>query len=130
MRAVLLLVLLVGCTSSGGQNDTKTTPPTEAVAEKSPTPSPTPEVGSEEQRLAVAAEIRHKLREQEIPANVVNIGTKLTIYYKVAQIEYAPDAFIKQQGKSGMERIARAGFDTLVIEAQGGRKETPLAEYR
>lgn len=91
-------------------------------------------IGSTEERLAVAAQIRHHLRDQDIPALVVASGTKLTIHYKVALIEYAPDTFFRQQGEAGMKRIANAGFKTLVIEAndtsgKSQRKEFSVTQY-
>jgi hypothetical protein len=110
------------------------TPTPSHIPQTSVTPPPQP-IGNNEQRLAVAAEIRDYLRDQDIPAYVVASGTKLTISYQVGLIEYAPDTFFRQQGRSGMERMATAGFETLVIEAKdsGGHnqiKEFSLIEYR
>jgi hypothetical protein len=113
---------------------TTPTPPSSPSPQASFTPTPQP-IGNIEQRLAVASEIRHRLREQDIPAYVVASGTNLTITYQVGLIEYAPSTFLRQQGRSGMERMANAGFETLVIEAKdsSGRKQTKefsLIEYR
>jgi hypothetical protein len=124
-------------TSADASPPVQTTPAAAPVT-PSPQASPTPtqeEVGSDKERLAVAAEIRHYLRDQDIPAYVVASGSELRVYYRVAQIEYAPDTFFKQQGKAGMERIANAGFETVVIEAQdpnGGtqKKEFSVSQYR
>ena len=108
------------------------------VSTQSPTTSiistPLP-IGSNELRLSVAADIRHYLKDQDIPAQVVASGTKLTVNYEVAQIEYAPDTFFKQQGTAGMARIANAGFETLVFVARGSngrsqRKEFSVTNYR
>ena len=92
-------------------------------------------VGTEDERLAVAAEIRHHLRDESIPAYVIASGTKLTVSYRAARIEYAPDTFFQQQGDAGIERLAAAGLDTLIIEAKDSdgrtqQKEFPLAAYQ
>jgi hypothetical protein len=92
-------------------------------------------IGDPEDRLAVAAELRRYLREQNIAASVVVNGTKLMVSYKSAAIEEAPDTFIRQQGNAGMGRIANAGFETLIISGQDSSgetqtKEIPVAGYR
>jgi hypothetical protein len=115
--------------SSGGSTETTPKPLTTLPV------SPSQPIGSTEERLAVAAQIRHYLRDQDIPALVVASGTKLTISYRVALIEYAPDTFFRQQGEEGMKRIANAGFKTLVIEANDTsgrtqRKEFSVTQYR
>lgn len=80
--------------------------------------------GSEEQRLAVAADIRRYLREQDIPAYVVASGTRLSISYRAALIDYVPETFFQQQGQEGIRRLASAGFETLVIEANDANGRT------
>lgn len=86
-------------------------------------------LGSDEQRLAAAAEIRHHLRDQNIPAYVVASGTRLTISYRSALIDYAPETFFRQQGQEGMERLANAGFETLVIEAKDSNGRTQSRRF-
>jgi hypothetical protein len=124
--AVLLFAVCAACVAP---------PSNRPIQRQEPPPSPratvevqataTPEtIGSSEERLAVAAEIRHYLRDQEIPAYVVASGERLIVKYLNAQIEYAPDTFTKQRGNTGMRAIARAGFTELVIEARDADGKT------
>ena len=48
------------------------------VVKTSPTPEP---VGNSDERLQVAADVRHYLRDQDIPATVVASGTTLNVTY-------------------------------------------------
>ena len=131
MKLILLALclLLAGCRA-----DDSSTP---ANANRSPNSSvdTSMPIGDAEERVAVAARLRRSLREQNVAANVVVNGTKLTVSYNSASIEDAPDAFLKQQGEAGMARIANAGFETLIISAQDSSgqtrtKEIPVAQYR
>lgn len=99
--------------------------------------SPTPEpLGSSDERLQIAADVRHYLRDQDIPASVVASGTKLNVTYNYALMDYDPDkTFFKQQGKQGLKKMANAGFETLEIEAfdksgQLKKRTFSLIEYR
>lgn len=74
--------------------------------------------GHTEQQRAVASDIRRYFREQDIPADVAVNGNTLTVAYRAATIEYAPDTFVDQQGQAGLDRIADAGFETLEIQAK------------
>jgi hypothetical protein len=71
--------------------------------------------------VAIAAQIRRYLRDQDIPGYVTANGTDLSIHYQVALIQRAPAAFIKQQGREGLDRLVSAGFETLTIEANDER---------
>lgn len=102
-----------------------------------PQPSPTPKpIGSVDERLQVAADVRHYLRDQDIPALVVASGSTLNVTYTYARMEYEPDeTFMRQQGKQGLKQMANAGFETLVIEARDSsgyfkQKEFSLIKYR
>ena len=102
-----------------------------------PTSTPTPApIGSSDERLQVAADVRHYLRDQDIPASVVASGTTLNVTYNYALMDYDPDKmFMKQQGKQGLKKMANAGFETLVIEAndksgQSKKRTFSLIEYR
>lgn len=107
------------------------------VATTPTTASSTPKpLGSDQERLQVAADVRHYLREQDIPATVVAYGTELIVTYKYAKAEHFPYlAFMKQQGKDGLRKIADAGFESVRIEAYDQRRqlqknEISLIEYR
>ncbi len=116
------------------KKESKSSASTHTAPKMSNTPAVRP-IGSTEERLSVAAAIRHYMRDQNIPVAVTAIGTELTVHYKVAQIDYAPETFFRQQGREGLERIANAGFATLVIEARDSsgrlqKKVFPVAQYR
>lgn len=93
-----------------------------------PAASPVPE-GSDAQRQQVGADIRAYLRDQDIPAFVVPTERTLRVRYRNAQIEYAPDTFLRQQGAQGLKRIHDAGFTTLVIEANDATGSTQQREF-
>ena len=84
-----------------------------------PTATLFPEIGSRDVRLQAAADIRHALEDNDVPALVVSREHErcLLVHYKVALIEYAPDTFIRHQGKEGLKRLAEAGFVKVRIEA-------------
>jgi predicted nucleic acid-binding Zn ribbon protein len=111
------------------------TPTATPVSTAQPSPTPKP-VGSNAERLQVAADVRHYLRDQDIPALVVASGSTLNVTYTYARMEYEPDeTFMRQQGKQGFQRMANAGFETLVIEARDSsgyfkQKEFSLIKYR
>jgi hypothetical protein len=119
-------------TSLVNTSSTPTSTPTPTV-KTSPTPEP---IGSLDARLQVAADVRHYLRDQDIPASVVASGTTLNVTYNYALMDYDPDTtFFKQQGKQGLKKMANAGFETLEIEAndksgQTKKRTFSLIEYR
>ena len=124
MKLIVLLtfcLLLAGC--AGGNNSPGASAPDTSLP-----------VGDAEERRDVAAGLRRELRDGK--AGVVVNGTKLVVTYKsAASAEDAADDFIRERGKAGMARIANAGFETLVVNAQGAggqteTKEIPLASYR
>ncbi|HWT01719.1 MAG TPA: hypothetical protein VN256_15840 [Pyrinomonadaceae bacterium] len=131
MKLIVLLtfcLLLGGCAgrnspdSAGGNG-----------APGSSAPDTSLPVGDAEERLAVAAGLRRELRDEK--ASVIVNGTKLVVTYKAASAEDAADDFIRRRGKAGMARIANAGFETLVVNAedaggQTGMKEIQVAPYR
>ena len=110
------------------------------TSNKSVTTTPSPpapkSIGSDEQRLQVAADVRNYLRNQDIPAAVVAYGNELSVTYKYAAAENSPYlAFVRQQGKEGLQKMANAGFDSVKIEAydKGGQLRTTnisLNKYR
>lgn len=103
------------------------------IVKTSPTTEP---IGSSDERLQVAADVRHYLRDQDIPATVIASGTTLNVTYNYALMDYDPDKmFMKQQGKQGLKKMANAGFETLEIEAndksgQSKKRTFSLIEYR
>jgi hypothetical protein len=130
MKVIILLALclfLAGCRANDSSTSSTTRDSSTPTSDSTPLP-----VGDAEERLAVAARIRSNLRDQ---AKVIVNGTKLVVNYRSASIDDAPDAFISQQGKAGMARIADAGFETLIISAQDASgvtqtKELSVAQYR
>lgn len=103
------------------------------IVKTSPTPKP---IGSSDERLQVAADVRNYLRDQDIPATVVASGTTLNVTYNYAIMDNNPDnAFFKQQGKQGLRKMANAGFETLKIGAYDSARQMQtrtfsLSEYR
>lgn len=101
-------------TSATNTASTPTATP-KPIIKTSPTPQP---IGSLDERLQVAADVRRYLRDQDIPALVIASGTTLSVTYTYALMDYDPDiSFMRQQGKQGLKKMANAGFETLEIEA-------------
>lgn len=128
IAALTFCLLLAGC---AGRNSSRPAGGNDAPGASSPDTSLP--VGDAEERLEVAARLRRELRDEK--ASVIVNGTKLEVSYRAASAEDAADQFIRRQGKAGMARIANAGFETLIVTAEGaggGRqtKELPVASYR
>lgn len=93
--------------------------------------------GKQDQRLAVAADIRDEFRDSDGDriAYVVASGRTLKITYTVARSEYVDAAsFLTTIGHAnlGIEQIAQAGFETLEITADDfdGRSQTKTYDVK
>lgn len=126
---------VVNATSTSSAVNTTSTPSAKTTSTVK-VPPIRKQLGSDSERLQVAADIRNYLKDQDIPALVVAYGTKLNVTYTYALAEYDPhENFFKQQGKQGLRKIANAGFETLEIEAydksnQIQKRTFSLLEYR
>src|SRR6266508_2801356 len=87
------------------------------------------------QRLARAADVRHYLRENDIPANVIAVDRTLKIYYQRTSADYMDaifETFCRQQNIDG---LLVSGFETISINAddsfgKGQTKSFPLVDCK
>ena len=73
---------------------------------------------NEAQRLARASEVRHYLRDNNIPATVVASGLNLSVQYEAASGDYLQEIFRTFCRQQNITSLRTAGFQTIEIRAR------------
>ncbi len=134
----MVLFMLLACKTSDTRQHRPSPTASVSTGESLPpagqTAAPDNPLTNPAQRLARAADVRHYLQDNEIPANVVAADRVLKVYYHRASADMDAifETFCRQQNVDG---LLLSGFETISINAEdsfgkGQTKSFPLTDCK